>query len=178
VFDITSEGAFRDGVLAAGLGEGVALLDLSWSPSGEYVAGSLSTTTRSSVPVVFRLDGSLAAFGEPNGYDQHVVWSPTEDLVAYSVGGYDSGSVGTGWAVHLLDPSAGVTTELWRVTGDDPRVFDVFFSPSGRWLALVGTPWRRVDEIRVVDVSSPEAAIVLSVASEGEFVPLIDWGRA
>lgn len=178
VVDIRSAGAFRDGVLAAGLGEGVVLLDLSWSPSGEYVAGSLSTTIGSSVPIVFRLDGTIAALGEPNGYDQHVLWSPTEDLVAYSVGEYETGSVGRGWAVHLLDPSTGATTELWRVTGEDPRVFDLFFSPSGRWLALVGTPWGGVDEIRLVDVSSPEAAIVLSVASDGEFVPLIDWGRA
>jgi Tol biopolymer transport system component len=177
VVDIRSGGAFRDGVLAAGLGEAVVLLDLSWSPSGEYVAGSLSTTTRYSVPVVFRLDGSISALGEPNGHDQHVVWSPTEDLVAYSVGEFETGSVGRGWAVHLLDPSTGATSELWRVTGEDPRVFDLFFSPSGRWLALVGTPWANVDEIRLVDVSSPETAIVVEVASNGEFGPLIDWAR-
>ncbi|MGH2672782.1 MAG: hypothetical protein ACRDHC_07375 [Actinomycetota bacterium] len=177
-FDIRSEGAFRDGVLAAGLGEGIVLLDLSWSPSGEFVAGSLSTTTRYSVPVVFRLDGSIAALGEPNGYDQHVVWSPTEDLIAYSVGEDKPGSVGTGWFVHLLDPATGATTELSRVTGDDPSVFDLFFSPSGRWLALMGTPWGNVDEVRLVDVSSPETAIVVEVASNGEFVALIDWGRA
>lgn len=178
VVDITSGGEFRDAVFAAGLGEAVVLLDLSWSPSGEYVAGRLSTTARYSVPVVFRLDGSIAAFGEANGDDQHVVWSPTEDLVAYSVGEWEPGSVGSGWAVHLLDPSTGTTTELWRVTGDDPRVFDLFFSPSGRWLALVGTPWRAVDDIRLVDVSSPQAAIVVQVVSEGEFVSLIDWGAA
>jgi Tol biopolymer transport system component len=178
VVNITTPGEFRDEVLAAGLGETIGLLDLSWSPSGEYVAGSLSTTTSHSVPVAFRLDGSIAALGEPNGYFQHVVWSPTEDLVVYSVGTYTPGSVGSGWAVHLLDPSTGTATELWRVTGDDPRVFDIFFSPSGRWLALVGTPWRAVDDIRIVDVSSPEAAIVVQVVSEGEFVPLIDWGPA
>jgi WD40 repeat protein len=178
VVHIKSPGEFRDGVLAAGLGEAVVLLDLSWSPSGDYVAGSLSTTTRYSVPVVFRLDGGIAAFGEANGDDQHVAWSPTEDLVAYSVGTYTPGSVGSGWAVHLLDPSTRVTTELWRVTGDDPRVFGIFFSPSGRWLALVGTPWRAVDDIRLVDVSSPEVAIVVQVVSEGEFVSLIDWGPA
>jgi Tol biopolymer transport system component len=176
VVDITSPGQFRDGLLAAGLGEGVVVLDLSWSPSGEYLAGGLSTTTRYSVPVVFRLDGSIAAFGQPNGNDQHVTWSPTEDLLAYSVGEWEPGSVGTGWAVHLLDPSSGATVLNWAVTGDDPRVFDMFFSPSGRWLALVGTPWRAVDGIRLVDLSSPQAAIVVRVVSKGEFVPLIDWG--
>lgn len=178
VVDITAPSAFRDGVLAAGHGEGVVLLDLSWSPSGEYVAGRLSTTTRYSIPVVLRLDGSIAALGQPNGDDQHVVWSPTEDLVAYSVGTYTPGSVGSGWAVHLLDPSTGATTELWAVTGEDPRVFDMFFSPSGRWLALVGTPSGAVDDIRLVDVSGPEAAVVVSVVSEGAFVPLVDWGPA
>ena len=178
VVDVASGEAFRDGLLAAGLGEGVGLLDLSWSSSGEYVAGSLSTTTGYSVPVVFRLDGRIAALGESNLGDQHVLWSPTKDLVAYSVGEYETGSVGRGWAVHLLDPSVGVTTELWSVTGEDPRVFDLFFSPSGRWLALVGTPWSRVDEVRLVDVSNLDTAVVVEVVSDGEFVPLIDWGRA
>lgn len=177
VVDVTS-GAFRDGLLAAGLGEGVVLLDLIWSPSGEYVAGSLSTTTRYSAPVVFTLDGSIAALGEPNGNDQHVVWSPTEYLVAYTVGERETGSAGTGWAVHLLDPSTGALNEPWRATGDDPGVFELFFSPSGRWLALVGTPWRALDEIRLIDVLNRETANVLSVASDGEFVPLIDRSRA
>jgi WD40 repeat protein len=178
VLDITGPGEFREGVLAAGHGESVVLLDLSWSPSGEYVAGSLSTMTGYAVPVVFRLDGSIVAFGEPNGYDQHVMWSPTEDLLAYTVGEYEPGSVGTGWAVHILDPSSGAIVLDRAVSGDDPRVFEMLFSPSGRWLALVGTPWHGMDEIRLVDLSNPEAAIAIPVESGGEFVPLIDWAPA
>lgn len=178
VADITSPGAFRDGVLAAGLGGGVVLLDLSWSPSGEYVAGSLSTTTRYSVPVVFRLDGSIVAFGEPNGDDQRVVWSPTEDLLAYDTGERDPASADAGWVVHLLDPTSGATELTWVLVDDDPAVFDMLFSPSGRWLVLVGDPRRASDEVRVLDLSSPDHSLVVEVASEGEFVPLVDWGPA
>jgi WD40 repeat protein len=126
----------------------VQFIGPAWSPSGRYIG--TRAMAGQTVPMIFRSDGALVAWGRSNPEFRPLGWSPTRDVLAYSVG--VNGESSPKPAVHLLDAVSGEDQLLLPTAGESaPMVFDLDWSPGGRWLALGD-----MDLVRLVDTTGAE----------------------
>lgn len=152
-----------DWIERAGLTKPLTFTSPGWSPSGSYVAAWVNNR-----PVVFHADGRLAAVGRHSReFSDALGWSPAEDLFAYTRGDPPYFT-----EIRLLDPETGEDRRLVAARGY-PYITGLAWSPSGRWLAVLG--WRSSfrEIIEVIDVESGE----VTVTSHRDDSPvLVDWG--
>ncbi len=126
----------------------VQFIDPTWSPSGRYI-GTIAMSGQT-VPMIFSSDGTLVAWGRSNPEFRPFGWSPTRDILAYAVG--INGESTPEAAVYLLDAVSGENELLLPAAGQSaPMVFDLVWSPGGRWLALGD-----MNVIRLIDTTGAE----------------------
>jgi WD40-like Beta Propeller Repeat len=124
----------------------VGFIEPSWSPSGRYI-GAIAVADGRFVPMILSSEGALVAWGRSNPEFRPFGWSPTSDVLAYAVG--VNGESSPEPAVHLLDPVSGEDGVLLPSDGESaPMVFDLEWSPGGRWLAL-----RDMSVVRLIDTT-------------------------
>ena len=143
-----------------------------WSPSGRYVA-----TQTQPREAIFDAEGRFVMLGhETTEFSDVIGWSPTRDRLAYAIGRPPYSITD----LYVLDPGTGEDRLLFS-TGEGERapiVFDLAWSPSGRWLAVV-TVERTLylpKSVHIIDITgeSPESVVKLP-AADGSDV-LIGWG--
>jgi WD40 repeat protein len=162
-----------EGLRRAGLGSPTDFSDASWSASGSYLAAAASTSD-GPVPVIFSPDGQFVAVGQPL-FAQHLTWSPTSDILAYTTGVLTL-EPQYPWGVHLLDPANGNDTLLVSTAADeDPLIYRLVWSPDGRWLALDGSTADQTDRVRIVDTSGALSVTSVSFDAPDVPAPLLDW---
>lgn len=165
----------RAAIKDAGYGAAQQFVNPVWSPSGKYVATSVMIAQGGlSVPLVVDQAGEFVALGQANIDFQRLAWSPVRDgLLAYTMGYNGIGPDDYPFGVRLLDAITG--EDRWLLSTADevqPVVFQLRWSPSGRWLALDHST-----TIRIVDVSAGTTALIdLALARGGDTVETLrDW---
>lgn len=168
------DGSVSDAVREVGLGDavGIQFQGPRWSPSGRSLAALAMVRTEEghsgNVLLVFDLEGNVVASGQPGGeFLRERGWSPTADVIAYARGREPPYQV---IEARVLDPTSG-EDRLILSTIDTPsqKVFDLAWSPSGRWLAVLLT---QPSEIRVLDVTG-DGAVATHQATG--VIDLIGW---
>ena len=144
-----------------------------WSPSGRYVA----TLAHLRAEAIFDADGRFVMLGhETTEFSEVITWSPTQDLLAYAIGRPPYAITD----VYVLDPTTGEDRMLFSTGRGEhaPIVFDLAWSPSGRWLAvaIVERTLYLEKSVIIIDVTGevPESVIKLAAADGGEV--LVGWG--
>jgi WD40 repeat protein len=144
-----------------------------WSPSGRYVA----TLAHLRAEAIFDADGRFVMLGhETTEFSEVIAWSPTRDLLAYAIGRPPYAITD----VYVLDPTTGEDRMLFSTGSGEhaPIVFDLAWSPSGRWLAvaIVERTLYLEKSLLIIDVTGevPESVIKLAAADGGEV--LVGWG--
>lgn len=138
----------------------------TWSPSGRYIG--TRAMAGQTVPMIFSSDGALVATGRSNPEFRPFGWSPTMDVFAYAVG-VNGGSTPEP-AVYLLDAVTGEDELLLPTDGESATmVFDLDWSPGGRWLALGD-----MDRVRLVDTTGAEDSQKIDPFG-GASGAVIDW---
>lgn len=162
-----------EAVRQAGLGSGsIQFADPTWSESERFVAVLASAEGAAGyVPLIFE-GRRLVAAGQPNPDYLDLAWSPTADVLAYSMGRIGVPQQGDPpHGVRLLEPATGedmpvlTTSDIPNVPGQTgPFVIDLVWSPSGQWIAAGGR-----DQIWIVDPARRTA--VKTIDKSG----LVDW---
>lgn len=144
-----------------------------WSPSGRYVA----TQAHLRAGAIFDSDGRFVTLGhETTEFSEVIRWSPTQDLLAYAIGRPPYSITD----VYVLNPGTGEDRLLFSTgTGEQaPIVFDLAWSPSGRWLAvaIVERTLYLEKSVIIIDVAGevPNSVVDLAAADGSEV--LIGWG--
>jgi DNA-binding beta-propeller fold protein YncE len=144
-----------------------------WSPSGRYVA----TQAHLRAAAIFDADGRFVMLGhETTEFSEVIAWSPIRDLLAYAIGRPPYAITD----VYVLDPTTGEDRMLFSTGRGEhaPIVFDLAWSPSGRWLAVVIVERTLYLEksLLIIDVTGevPKSVIKLAAADGGEV--LVGWG--
>jgi hypothetical protein len=174
----------QEGALAEALGTSVgtstaAIGDIAWSPSGRFLAMSVSSDQFSSVPVVVDATDGSFRLGESSPSNQAMAWSPAADILAYGSGPMNpAGQRNPERSLYLLAAVSGdvrVVREEELGQGFFPS--DIDWSPSGRWFAVSDVPRAHETEIVVIDGTRLEVASRFQLDSPAElFNPLVDWG--
>jgi WD40 repeat protein len=144
----------------------VQFIGPAWSPSGRYIG--TRAMAGQTVPMIFSSDGALVAWGRSNPEFRPFGWSPARDVFAYAVG--VNGGATPEPAVYLLDAVSGEDELLLPTDGESaPMVFDLDWSPGGRWLALGD-----MDRVRLVDTTGAEDSRKIDPFG-GVSGAVIDW---
>jgi hypothetical protein len=144
----------------------VQFIGPAWSPSGHYIG--TRAMAGQSVPMIFSSDGAVVAWGRANPEFRPFGWSPASDVFAYAVG--VNGGATPEPALHLLDAMSGEDELLLPTDGEPaPVVFDLDWSPGGRWLALGD-----MDRVRLVDTTGAEGSRKIDPFG-GASGAVIDW---
>ena len=144
-----------------------------WSPSGRYVA----TLAHLRAEAIFDADGRFVMLGhETTEFSEVIAWSPAQDLLAYAIGRPPYAITD----LYALDPTTGEDRMLFSTGRGEhaPIVFDLAWSPSGRWLAVavVERTLYLEKSLLIIDVTGevPKSVIKLAAADGGEV--LVGWG--
>ena len=166
----------QDALHRVGLGsDPVQFVEATWSASGQYFAAVAEVGWF--VPLVMERGGGVLAVGHPTPDLPSLEWSPTKDVLAYSVGRVGPPQNGDPpHAVRLLNPLTGEDTivlsteDVPNVPGtSDPFILLLVWSPDGQMIAAGGR-----DQIWIfdpADAASPRT-IKLDAGTHGE---LLDW---
>jgi hypothetical protein len=115
--------------------ESITLTQASWSPTDRYVAADAAVVPGGSVPIIYSDAGNAAAVGSASSDAIPMAWSPSEDVLAYTVADA-SLTAGGASSVHLLDPESGDRLVADLSGTQVGGVIGLTWSPDGQLLAL------------------------------------------
>lgn len=163
--------SINSALTAASLGTIATLAYPTWSSSGSYLAFDAVLNSSGDVPLIVSSSGSYVALGTSNLDSQALAWSPTSDVLAYTVGvngPTQSPEPSVDWGVYTLTASTQVN-QLILDTGSR-GVLGLQWSPSGSYIALDET-----SQISIIDTTGTVAETA-SVTSGDLAQPLVKWG--
>ncbi len=115
-----------------GLGEVVALQEAAWSHAEHYVAVPAAVVPGGMMTIVYSAAGQALAIGATSDDFVPLVWSPTDDLLAYAAWDASHGLA----EVHLWSRTGGDRRVVTLPDRVDTFIVDMVWSPDGNQLAI------------------------------------------
>lgn len=164
IFVAAADGGTPRNLTATGIG----YRNISWSPDSRYVLAEGATPEE--IYAVDAANGEIFNLTENGAKDVRAVWSPDSRHIAFLSSRENGGMGGTRFDLYLLDAACvprNCGSRAQRITDNLPAdaSWQIFWSPTGKYLLLASISWSGGADMILVNVDSGRVSSITDDAA-------------